>query len=1057
MSIQTFLLVLTMSFSGYGAAQSTYIRQPQISPDGSQIAFSYYGDIWTYTLRNEQLRRLTIHEAYESDPVWNMSGDHLAFASNRKGNTNVFTTSINGGVPKQLTYYPTNNIPTSWGKSGTVIFTTKRIYAGPEWDAQIYEVNGKGGTPKRLLTAYGSMASVSPNGKFVAYVKGACRIAREDYKGSAQRDVWLFNTETQRYTKITTSSKNDHSPAWDAANNLYYIGAESGRYNIYKQTLSNSGALNGASVKLTDQKIDGVQTFSVSANGTIVYTVGVDTYLLKNGMSTPLNLSIPSDTRFDVEKLKTTSKEMSGFSLAPNGKTVAFEVNGEIFVKLKDKDKTYANNISKHFFRDKSPQFISDNTVIFLSDRDGKFEIFGAVSDDDNVGLERSLKVKVKKLVSEKDDIENISVSPNYKKIAYQEGRGKLIIADIQEGQIKNKQVFSDTWAAAEGISWSPDSQWIAYSQEDLNFDSEIFIQSVSDHTNKMNVSMHPRSDSSPKWSADGKKLAFLSNRSGINYDVWMVWLQKEDWEKTKVDHQEGDYYRKQEIKEDDAKEKKTDKKKKKVVVKIDEQQIYERLIQVTSLQDNEYSLNFSPDSEFIYYSATNPATEKRTLYKVKWDGSKPKEIKGALGAASFEMSNGNLYFNSKGTLKELNGKSDKVTSYPHSVRVLSNSHEEQKQIFNEAIRALTAGFYDPNFHGYDWNELVKKYEPWVLSASTLQDYTYMFNLLLGQLNASHMGYRPSKKEEQIQSDEIGLLGLDVEDTTDGVRVNYILKNSVSDTSKSTINKGDIITAINGIKIPKNSNFYSLFKNTNGKETLVSLKSGEDVVLRPQKSLRKLQYEAWIQSRKDLVNTLSNNQLGYIHIQGMNMSSFERFERELKASGYGKKGIVIDVRYNGGGWTTDRLMAVLNVEQHAYTVPRGATKSLKNNKQFTGNYPFNERAILSVNTKPVVALCNENSYSNAEIFAHAFKNLGLGKLVGQPTFGAVISTGGRRLANGYIRMPFRAWYVKKSGKNMENEAPAIPHYLVENAPGWKVRGEDAQLQKAVNVLLTELK
>jgi C-terminal processing protease CtpA/Prc len=150
-------------------------------------------------------------------------------------------------------------------------------------------------------------------------------------------------------------------------------------------------------------------------------------------------------------------------------------------------------------------------------------------------------------------------------------------------------------------------------------------------------------------------------------------------------------------------------------------------------------------------------------------------------------------------------------------------------------------------------------------------------------------------------------------------------------------------------------------------------------------------------------------------------------------------------------------MAVLNVDQHAYTIPRGAANDLKKeNKKFQRNYPFNERAILSVNTKPTVALCNENSYSNAEIFSHAYKNLGLGKLVGQPTFGAVISTGGYRLLKGYVRMPFRAWYVKKSGLNMENDAPAVPDYLVKNAPGWVARGEDAQLQKAVDVLLEQI-
>ncbi|MFL0063371.1 S41 family peptidase [Tenacibaculum maritimum] len=150
------------------------------------------------------------------------------------------------------------------------------------------------------------------------------------------------------------------------------------------------------------------------------------------------------------------------------------------------------------------------------------------------------------------------------------------------------------------------------------------------------------------------------------------------------------------------------------------------------------------------------------------------------------------------------------------------------------------------------------------------------------------------------------------------------------------------------------------------------------------------------------------------------------------------------------------IMAVLNVKQYAYTVPRGATKSLKNHQEFENNYLFNERAILSVNTKPLVALCNENSYSNAEIFSHAFKNLGLRKLVRQPTFGAVISTEAKILQNGFIRMPFRAWYVKNSGENMENEAPAVPNFLIKNAPDWKDRGEDAQLKKAVNVLLKEI-
>ncbi|MDY0780164.1 S41 family peptidase [Tenacibaculum sp. IB213877] len=1059
MHLKKLLTVATLCIVGVAVSQNTLIRKPAISPDASQMAFSYDGDIWTYNFNTQQTKRLTIHEAYESDPVWKNDNKTLAFSSNRKKNTNVFITSEDGGLPKQLTYYPTANTPTSWDANGNVIFSTKRVLAGPEWDAQIYSVNENGGTPERLLTAYGSMASVSPNGKFIAYVKGACRTAREDYSGSAQRDVWIYNTQTKQYYQITTSNKNDHSPVWDAQNNLYYIGAKSGRYNIYKQAISDNGTASGTAQKLTNQREDGVLEFSVSNNGTIIYTAGIDTYKLENGSTKKLDFNLASDNRFNLEETKTVSNGISEFAISPNGKNVAFAVNGEIFVKENDKEKKRSNNVSKDFFRDKNPGWINDKTVVFLSDRDGKFQLYSVTSADNKVGLHRTLKTKITKLTNEKEDVDLFIISPDNKKIAYQVGRGKLMIADIDEGKLKNEQVFSDSWAAAEDVSWSPDSKWIAYSQEDLNFDSEIFIQSVEDKNKKMNISMHPRSDMSPVWSEDGKKLAFLSNRSGINYDVWMLWLQKEDWEKSKADHEEGDYYQKEEKKDKEEDKDKKDKKpkKKKVVVKIDEDKIYDRLVQVTSLQDDEYSLAFSKDNDFIYYSATDPSTKKRSLFKIKWDGSKPKAVKGTDGARGVSLQNGKIYFLAKGGLKELNTKSDKITGLPHSATYTKNVQKEREQIFEEGIRALSAGFYDPEFHGYNWKKLIEKYKPWALNASTHQDFTYMFNLLLGQLNASHMGYRPSNNPGKTTNEKIGLIGLEVTNTNNGAKINYVLPNSPADKSRSKLNVGDVITSVNGTPIKKDTNFFSLFKNTEGDEVLLTLQSGKEVVLRTQKSLRNLQYDEWVNSRKKLVDEFSNGQLGYIHIQGMNMPSFERFERELKASGYGKKGIVIDVRYNGGGWTTDRLMAVLNVDQHAYTIPRGATKSLKNNKQFTGNYPFNERAILSVNTKPVVALCNENSYSNAEIFSHAFKSLELGKLVGQPTFGAVISTGGRRLQNGYIRMPFRAWYVKKSGKNMENEAPAVPDYLVENKPGWKDRGEDAQLKKAVEVLLQEIK
>jgi len=1049
-------IVIFVLLSGLLSAQNSLIRMPRISPNAQEMAFSYQGDIWTYHFNTQQTKRITIHEGYESNPVWNPSGDQLAFSSNRKGKNNIFTIKKNGGIPKQLTYYPTGDTPYDWTSSNHIIFSTTRVLKGPEWDEQIYQVNANGGTPQRFITALGSMATVSPDGNLVAFVKGVCRISREDYSGSAQRDVWIYNIKTGRYFQVTSSEKNDHSPSWDAAGNLYYIGAQSGRYNIYQQSINTDGSVKGAPKKMTNQNKNGVVSFSVSNQGIIVYSTLFDLYQITNGQAKKMNLKIASDYKFETEKEVSTTSDISDFDVSPNGKLMALEINGEIFVKQNNKDRKNSNNVSNHPYRDRNPQWISDTELLFVSDRGGHNEIYKAVSKDTLVGLDRSLKISISKLTKSSEDIYNVLVSPDHKKLAYRVGRGNLMLADIKDGTLSNSKAYSSGWAAAEDVSWSPDSKYIAYSQEDLDFDSEIFIQSVVNPNDKFNVSMHPRSDRSPVWSPDGKKLAFSSNRSGnrggIDYDVWMVWLKKEDWERSKTDRENGDYYAEIETEKDKDK----DKKEKEIKVTINKERIFDRLTRITRLPDDEYGGMFGPDSNYVYYSATDPSTNNRSFFKVKLDGTNPKAIKGTSKVGRVAGIDGKFYFTSAGKLKELNPKGDKITSLAHLAKYNEDFTAMNQQIYQEGTRVLTMGFYDPNFHGYNWKSLIEKYQPLILKASTEQDYSFIYNLLLGQLNSSHMGYR-AETSERKNNDNIGLLGVEVQHVSDGVQVEYVLKNSVANKSKVNLKVGDIITAVNSKPIGENTNFYSLLKNSKGDEVLLTKSDGKEVVVRTSSSLRTLQYEAWVASRSELVKKYSKGQLGYIHIKGMNAPSFERFERELKASGYGKKGIVIDVRYNGGGWTTDRLMAVLNVDQHAYTIPRGAANDLKKeHKQFQGNYPFNERAILSVNTKPTVALCNENSYSNAEIFSHAYKNLGLGKLVGQPTFGAVISTGGYSLLKGYVRMPFRAWYVKKSGLNMENEAPAVPDYLVTNAPGWVASGEDAQLQKAVEVLLEQI-
>jgi tricorn protease len=417
------------------------------------------------------------------------------------------------------------------------------------------------------------------------------------------------------------------------------------------------------------------------------------------------------------------------------------------------------------------------------------------------------------------------------------------------------------------------------------------------------------------------------------------------------------------------------------------------------------------------------------------------------------------MYFlRTRGAIGRYDIGSSKDESLPYKAELTVDYFAEQDQIFDEAWRALDLNFYDPDFHGRDFEALKAKYKPWAMETSSKPDFQTVYNEMLGQLNASHMGLYRVPDRAETQSDRTGILGVELEEVSNGVKVTRVVPNTPADKEMSKLNVGDVITAVDGKAVNEKTNFYFFLNNKRDEKVLLAVtdKDGKDreVVIRPTSSISDDLYEEWVQERRELTEKYSNGRLGYIHIRGMSMPSFEVFERELTASGLGKEGIVVDVRFNGGGWTTDYLMTVLNYKQHAYTIPRGSADDLEKEKtKFREYYPLGERLPFAAWTKPSIAMCNQFSYSNAEIFSHAYKNLGIGTLVGTPTFGAVISTGGQGLVDGsYVRLPFRGWYVKADDKNMDF-VPAIPDIIIDNAPDSKIKGEDPQLRAAVYELL----
>jgi len=1055
------LFFLTPYINGQNG-NSQFIRYPDLNNDGSKVVFSYQGDIWVMPVLGGKADRLTIHEAYDSFPLWGHDDKIIAFSSNRFNNNDIYTIPSDGGFPKRITYHSANDLLNDFSKDNNLLFTTARNFKHIEWDNEITAVSADGGTPVTLLDAVGEMPSQSPDGRFIAFVKGWGRVTREDYRGSANNDIWIFDKVLKSYTKITEFDGHDFYPRWSNDRTLLYISAKSGTYNIHKIQLDDKANVIGNDEQITNYKEDGIRYFNVSGDGkSLVFERQIDIYHLNlDDMTTSkIDINISTDYRFDPKVHKTFSDKLEEYAVSPNGKYTSFVVRGEIFLTENDKEKSKTINLTNNPFRDQQPAWINDSTLVFVSDRDGQNELYVVRSaDEKETNLFKTLKLNTVRLTNTNEDESYPIVSPDFKYIAYEIGRGKLVVGEINSnGEISNTKVLLEGWAIPGSVSWSPDSKWLAYSLDDLYFNTEVFIHPIDNHIKPINISMHPRRDYSPLWSKDGSKLGFISERNNNDSDIWFVWLNKDDWEKTKEDWDEF---------EKPEKEKKSDNDKNKILpspLKIDIDNIFERLVQVTSLEGNEGNIQFSEDGETIYFSSKSPASKERDIFSVKWNGKDIKELtKDGANPSKVNLSHDGkyLYYSQKGKLNRFDLGKEKKEALPFDAKMIINFPMEKEQKFEEGWRALRDGFYDPNYHGQDWNQLKGKYKPWCLAASTDQDFQDMYNIMLGELNASHMGMRGIKPREDLQKEKTGLLGIRLETAENGIKVTHIIDNTPASKSQSLLKIDDIITSVNGIKLVKNTNFYSLFTNTANEKVLLNVKrdgKDEEIVIRPTVSLQNELYNEWVGNNRKLVDKYSNGKLGYLHIQSMGMPSFERFEREFTARAYGKDGIVIDVRYNGGGWTTDYLMTILNYQQHAYTIPRGAAKNLLIEKEkFRDFYPLGERLPYSAWTKPSIALCNQNSYSNAEIFSHAYKNLGIGTLVGIPTFGAVISTGAKSLIDGSIvRMPFRGWFVKADDTNMDF-VPAIPDIIIENPPNEKSDENDIQLKRAVDELLKEL-
>ncbi len=997
-------------------------RYPAPSPDGQKISFSYYGDIWIADVSGGKAERLTVSSGYDGRSYWSPDGKWIAFSTARWGSNDICIMPADGSEPaKRLTYHSAYDVLYGWTPdSKNVIFYSWRNTLRP----LLYQVSIDGGLPETLINFSAYHVNFLPEGNKIYYVRGGSSWWRRHYKGGANQDIWMKTLPDGTSKKITDFIGRDAYPMYSMVDNkIYFISNRDQRSvnNIWRMDLDGKSP-----EQITFEKED-IYFPAISANGKIiVYECDGElySYQVKTGEKSKLTFFVTEDYKDNVYELRNFSNNAIDFALSADEQELAFIVHGDIFVmQIKEGQSEKVVQVTDTPFIEK---YISwhpkEEKLIYSSMADGDMDIYTITPATENRFYEDFI-YKTEKVFDSKETEIKAVFSPDGKKIAYFKNNGELyVMSEKGTGSIKVCPENDVLW-----IDWSPDSEWLTFSRTTLGWREDIFVVRANGSEGPINISNHPNDDYKPMWSSDGRRIAFGS-RDAIG-NLWMkfVFLLKEDKDKT----------------EDELKESSDDSTNTDVTVKIDFDEIEYRIKEVAQVQGWYNIVAQSPDGKQFAIYANNQ--ESNDIWTVDWLGKELKRVtKNNAGPRKFIVSKDNqdiYYLSRTGNLFSANITSAQSKPLSFNVEIGVDKRQEQEQVFREAWWALKDGFYDSDFHGVDWDAMYDKYKDLAMHMRTTRDFHGIISMMIGELNASHLGIY----EIDGGGETTGEIGIIYDDgyKGDGVKVKAVIAGSPADATDVNIKSGDIITQINGKNIGANDNYYSMLTNKNNQEIMLTVLHGDKeryvkIKLDSPFPLLRLVRDSWVKANMDYVHENSGNTLGYLYIASMGGSDLRKFETDLYKE-MDKQGLIIDIRYNGGGNIHDELINILRRTAYMYSMERGGDK----------NY-----ASLFRWDKPTVVLINEFCYSDAEIFPAAFKELKLGKLVGVPTFGAVIGTNDIRLFDGSIfRVPGTGWFLL-TGENLEN-TPVQPDVHVENMPEEDGSSRDQQLTKAIDVLLEQ--
>ncbi len=1073
-SCLTLLLVMS-SASPAGADPIRLMRDPHVGH--GRITFSYHGDIWIGQEDGSEVRRLTSHVARDVAPRFSPEGRWVAFSSDRFGNYDVFVVPVDGGEPQQLTFHSGNDEVAGWTPDGEkIMFSTSR--GTHPFYSPMYVVPRTGGIPTPMTMDQAPNAMINQSGTMVAFNRKRLSTTRQEYRGNNSTDIFVQDLQSLRIHQLTdTDVRNfrnhahDAAPMWGSDGMIYFVSERDGIFNIWR--ISPDG---GEPAQVTRHDEGGVKYPSISPDGgTIIYTNDHELWTLQvpDGQPRKLTIDLAFDPTTNLVEWVETESRAEGFSPSPEGDYLAVDFRGEIVIVPTDPEVGEKRRVTRSPWRDRHQRYSPDGRYLaYVSDEGADEELW-------LYDLERGTRRKLSTHPSQKPG--DYVWSRDGSRIAYV-AANHLFQVDVETGQTAE---LGYNRAGGYNLSqYSPDGAWLLYDRRDEELGSQVYALEIAtgeelDLTNNpfRNAGGGLTTDgrTSGALTPDGRKLVFMSNRDGGVNHLFAVSLARleEDPDDPLVRARLREEQREEEEEEQAAGRRNRGeggRAQTTAPLRIDVDGIERRAVQLTRGEHAVSEYFISEDGETVYFASRDD--EGPGLFSVGIDGEDQKKVaEGEFGDLSPSEDRKVAFYVSRSRspggfrgpgsaagsgveIQKVELPSGRKSSMSFSFSVEVDHRAEWEQIFEESWRVMKYRFYDENMHGKDWDAIKAEYKPLLSHVGTYEDAYDLANQMIGELNASHVGVRGPESRPMEDEYETRFLGVELEPDGGRYRVSHVYRKGPADREWLDIGVGSYVLAIDGQEVRAGDNYWEILNHALNEYVPVEVADSpegdgrRELRIRTVTNLRDLRYEEWVEENRKFVERESDGKVAYVHIRSMNQPSLARFRNEIDRF-WNAQGIVVDIRYNGGGNIDQQLLDILERRPYEYWNSRWGAPTW-------GRRP--RQAIAG----PKVMLINHRSGSDSEVTPMGFRDLGLGRIVGNPTAAAVIATGSYRLINGgTIRTPgslvvtYDPTKPNNFGVNLENYGVA-PDVWAVNTPEDELSGYDRELKAAVGEALRML-